>query len=366
VRWFSNHLLTLGVDASIALGNDVNQRLLSAVDSGFNNSQMQRTRGNGYAGRESMSAELISSKMDQRAFRRALGNFVTGVTIVTAKGSDGEVGVTASSFNSLSLDPPLILWSCAKNSLSCVTFEQASHFAVNILAAEQKDLSNRFSRQQRDKFEKVTWTPGLGGAPLFPNCAGIFQCESYQKHDGGDHWIFVGKVVEFDDFGRAPLGFHQGAYSVVMAHPDSAVRSETASGLTEPKSARVRNHTFFLMLKAVRSYQAKYKPKQEALGLSLLEARALLFLSDHPGFDCGMLVEYLSAPINTVSEVMDSVLERGLAIEGENGFELTERGEERARQSWLLAEQHAEETFSQFSDSQIETFKEVLRELAMQ
>jgi len=112
-------------------------------------------------------------EIDPKAFRRALGNFATGVTIITTRGADGtNIGVTASSFNSLSMDPPLILWSSIKETPSCKVFEAASHFAVNILASDQMEMSNHFARQQEDKFDGVEWEAGLGGAPIFPNCAG--------------------------------------------------------------------------------------------------------------------------------------------------------------------------------------------------
>ena len=117
---------------------------------------------------------------DARAFRRGLGNFATGVTIVTARGPGGEqVGVTANSFNSVSLDPPLVLWSIDKRSSSHAVFEAASHFAVNILAADQIELSNHFARPQAEKFTGVACESGVGSAPLLPDCAARFQCERY-------------------------------------------------------------------------------------------------------------------------------------------------------------------------------------------
>ncbi|MFK7967216.1 MAG: flavin reductase family protein [Burkholderiaceae bacterium] len=100
-----------------------------------------------------MTSQAGNSTFDSRSFRRALGNFATGVTVITARDASGSLaGMTASSFNSVSLDPPLILWSCIKESRSCAVFESASHFAVNILASDQIHLSNRFASQQDDKF----------------------------------------------------------------------------------------------------------------------------------------------------------------------------------------------------------------------
>ncbi len=163
---------------------------------------------------------------DPRAFRRALGNFATGVTIMTAAVDGRKVGVTANSFNSVSLDPALILWSIDKRSTSYEVFNDASHFAVNILAADQIDLSNQFARPKDDKFVGIECEEGAGGAPLFSDCAARFQCAMHQQVDGGDHWILIGKVIAFDDFGRSPLLYHQGAYSSVLPHPRLVSRPE--------------------------------------------------------------------------------------------------------------------------------------------
>ncbi|AZE79428.1 P-hydroxyphenylacetate hydroxylase C1:reductase component [Pseudomonas synxantha] len=165
----------------------------------------------------------MSDIFDPRAFRRALGNFATGVTVVTAATASGrKVGVTANSFNSVSLDPPLVLWSIDKRSNSHEVFEEASHFAVNVLAADQVHLSNNFARPREDRFALIEYEPGEGGSPVFADCSARFHCEKYQQIDGGDHWIMIGKVVAFDDFGRAPLLYHQGAYAEVRALPPCA------------------------------------------------------------------------------------------------------------------------------------------------
>ena len=152
----------------------------------------------------------IENQVDTRAFRRALGNFATGVTVVTAADASGrKVGVTANSFNSVSLDPPLILWSIDKRSTSHAVFEAATHFAVNVLAADQIDLSNNFARPREDRFAEIEYQTGAGGAPVLADCSARFECEKYQQVDGGDHWIMIGKVVAFDDCGRSPLLYHR-------------------------------------------------------------------------------------------------------------------------------------------------------------
>ena len=304
--------------------------------------------------------------VDPRAFRRALGNFATGVTIVTAQIEDGTmVGVTASSFNSLSLDPPLILWSSLKEARSSPIFEQATHFAVNVLASDQLEMSNHFARQQPDKFAAVEWEEGLGGAPIFPNCAARFQCETYDKVDGGDHWIFIGKVVAFDDFGRSPLCFHQGSYSLVFNHPNGGSDS---SGDTADISAgeRTSNHIFFMMLNAVRAYQSSYRPKLEALGIRLIESRSLLMLQDQPGLDAEGLVRYVNAPVTEVQEGLSSLTEQGLINKSSKGYELSPSGAQKASQIWDIADAHAIEVFKDVEENMVAEFKNVLRNIIMQ
>ena len=310
-----------------------------------------------------MTSTNSEASLDPKAFRRALGNFATGVTIITAVGANGEkVGVTASSFNSLSMDPPLILWSSMKEARSCEIFETATHFAVNILASDQMDMSNHFARQQEDKFAGIEWEKGIGGAPLFSNCAGRFQCETYNKLDGGDHWIFVGKVVAFDDFGRSPLCFHQGSYATVFSHPGAA-KKPIVDPAKFPHADRMGNHKFFLMLRAIQGYQDRYQPKLRSLDLNLIEARALLVMNDSRPLDVDQLIVHLNAPMVEVKEALLNLAKRGMIAERGDGYVLTNVGAKKANQCWDLAEAHAEEAFSKFSEDQLETFSAILRNL---
>lgn len=150
-----------------------------------------------------------------REFRKALGAFTTGVTIVTARAQDGTpVGVTVNSFNSVSLDPPMVLWSLAKSARSLEAFDLAEHFAVHILSVEQEDLSNRFAKSGVDKFDGVETRQGVGDTPLLMGCCTTLQCRTTFKYEGGDHIIFVGEVIEFDHNDRPPLVFQLGKYAV--------------------------------------------------------------------------------------------------------------------------------------------------------
>jgi len=158
---------------------------------------------------------MSDTTFDIRDFRRTLGQFPTGVTVITTRTKDGEpIGVTASSFNSVSMEPPLILWSVDKKAFSAATFEEAEYFAVNILTKEQTMISNRFAGQGEDKFADMSYSNGLGDSPLFADCSAQLQCKTWASYDGGDHIIIVGEVVEYTrDEDTLPLVFSQGAYA---------------------------------------------------------------------------------------------------------------------------------------------------------
>jgi flavin reductase (DIM6/NTAB) family NADH-FMN oxidoreductase RutF len=148
-------------------------------------------------------------------FRAALSMFATGVTIVTGRDVDGRlVGLTANSFNSVSLEPPLVLWSLARSAGSMPTFERGSHYAVNILAADQHQLAERFANKNvADRFADVAFREGSGGAPVLEGAAAVFECFNRSRYEEGDHVIFVGEVERCSSRpGATPLIFHGGRY----------------------------------------------------------------------------------------------------------------------------------------------------------
>lgn len=138
-------------------------------------------------------------ELDAHFFRQALSQFATGITIITTVGADGRpVGVTANSFNSVSLHPPLVLWSLAKKASSHAAFQQASHFGVSVLAADQENLSHHFSTFKGDRFAGLDTLEGLGGCPLIPDALAHFECRMKSRYDEGDHFIMVGEVLRCD------------------------------------------------------------------------------------------------------------------------------------------------------------------------
>ena len=147
-------------------------------------------------------------------FREALGMFATGVTIVTTRATDGSlVGLTANSFNSVSLTPPLVLWSLARAAGSMPALSKGSHYTVNILAASQKGLAERFATKDIDRWAEVDFTEGLGGAPVLVGAAASFECFNRSRYDEGDHVIFVGEVERCTyNPGASPLLYHGGRF----------------------------------------------------------------------------------------------------------------------------------------------------------
>lgn len=154
---------------------------------------------------------------DTKEFRAALGAFATGVTIMTTSNADGgPIGMTASSFNTVSLNPPLVMWALGKESRSLVAFQSARGFAVHVLSAGQKDLSNRFASDIDAKFKDIPFTVSALGNPLLETFAARFDCKTIHQYEGGDHIIFVGEVSAFVSVDVAPLLFHRGSYAGVQ------------------------------------------------------------------------------------------------------------------------------------------------------
>ena len=163
-----------------------------------------------------------SSPIDPRDFRNALGMYATGVTIVTAAGTDGKpYGLTCNSFASVSLNPPLVLWSLVIFSQSMSVFQNASHFVVNVLGASQQALANKFAKSSDDKFAGVEWTPGLGNAPILTDSVANFQCRAANRYYGGDHVIFLGAVEAYSYNRQEPLLFARGGYGRFLPADDT-------------------------------------------------------------------------------------------------------------------------------------------------
>lgn len=218
---------------------------------------------------------------EKRRFRAALGRFATGVTIVTTQDELGApIGVTANSFNSVSLDPPMVLWSLAKSSMSLSAFSQADTFAVHILACDQQDMSNRFARRGDDKFSGVEFEPGP--VPLFTNCAARFICKTAFQYEGGDHIIFVGEVTDFEAEGKPPLLYLEGRYAEAR-RPGEVDLDEIA-----PEAVRIGSQSLTHLLARAYTQITRHLHK-DLEACSLQQPRLMIMIAieqhDHPSWE---------------------------------------------------------------------------------
>jgi flavin reductase (DIM6/NTAB) family NADH-FMN oxidoreductase RutF len=156
------------------------------------------------------------TRHDARDFRTALGSFPTGVCLVTTLATEGRrVGLTANSFSSVSLDPPMVLWSLSRSASSASVFRDAEYFVINVLGESDQALSSHFAKSGPDKFAAFNerFMPGLGGAPVLQGAAATFECHSRHRYYGGDHIIVIGMVERYGYRDVKPLVFHRGAYA---------------------------------------------------------------------------------------------------------------------------------------------------------
>lgn len=161
-----------------------------------------------------------SDSFNQKQLRSTLGAFVTGVTVITTcdAGSGTLHGVTANSFSSVSLDPPLVLWSQSLTSKSFPAFQNSEHFAINILADDQIELSNHFGKSRDEKFRDIEYDIGIGGIPVLRGTAAHLECVKVATYPGGDHVVYLGRVMGISQSGRRPLAFGGGKYMVAYSH----------------------------------------------------------------------------------------------------------------------------------------------------
>lgn len=264
--------------------------------------------------------------VDPQALRRALGMFGTGVTIVTAREPAGTpVGVTASSFNSVSLDPPLVLWSIARSARTCPVFMQARHWNVHVMSVEQEALSNRFARRGEDKFAGLALEDGLTDAPLLCGCSARFQCRTQFVYDGGDHVILVGEVLGFDRSEQAPLLYVTGGFAIASPRsPDVSTVSEASrdDGLFD------ENLLGFLLGRAHLLYTNAFRPTFARHGLSDADFYILSLMGLRQPVDAGELADHLGfTGIEITGKVLERLVARALVtVDGRSRYSLSETG----------------------------------------
>lgn len=297
----------------------------------------------------------------QKEFRNALGSFATGVTIATTKDANGDpVGVTASSFNSVSLDPPLVLWSLAKSSHSREAFCESGHFAVHVLAASQEELSNRFARSGEDKFEGVEWREGELGSPVFDSHASLFQCKTRHQYEGGDHIILVGEVIDFEAREEAPLLFHGGSYAERRPRP----RSGTEETVDTEHGRFSDDFLFYLISRAHFQTSRPTRERLEQLGSSMEEYLTLAVLSMEAPLgqqELGSRLVHTGHAPST--RLLDLMTRKKLIVETDGQYDLAKAGQELFVETLAFGKAMEAGLANHFTPAELAETKRVLRRI---
>ncbi|RTE64835.1 flavin reductase [Amphritea opalescens] len=297
--------------------------------------------------------------LDVRDFRRALSQFPTGVTVITTNDEQGvPIGVTASSFNSVSVDPPLILWSIDKGAHSLATFEAAKYFAVNVLSRDQVDTSNRFASRGEDKFKDVVYSEGVGGSPLLSDYSAQFECKTWAVYEGGDHLILVGEVLDYRyQDSNLPLVFARGSYSVSSQHP-STVKYD-AEGQT---GEFISDYLLYLLRESYNRFSSDLYPKlQIEGGVNPEEWRILAILRDQGEMSLERLAPLTMQPMVTLMRSVEWMQEKSWVELKGNMLALLPEGQLLADRLLLLAKQHETDVLKALSVEQSEQLKDGLR-----
>ena len=259
----------------------------------------------------------------KKLFRQALGAFATGVTIVTTCDVDGNpVGLTANSFNSVSLDPPMVLWSLALDSRALAAFRQAEYWVVHILSKSQQDISNLFASRGADKFANLDYSKGPGSVPLLNNYAARFVCKATVEYEGGDHAIFVGEVVEHDQQPEDPLLFHSGKYARIMPSLPPPVPADLSD---EGEFSRHFLGHILGLVHTIAMQGIREKCRERGIKSSEYTVIASLGL----GSDCTLdelTSRVRNAGIDLPAKAIDALLQKGLIRASDQRLQLTDEG----------------------------------------
>jgi 3-hydroxy-9,10-secoandrosta-1,3,5(10)-triene-9,17-dione monooxygenase reductase component len=294
-------------------------------------------------------------------FRTALGAFATGVTIVTTMDSAGApVGVTASSFNSVSLDPPLVLWSLAKSAQSRDAFCTSGHFAIHVLAESQEATSNRFAHSGEDKFAGVAWSVGTLGSPILDDHAAVFQCRTRYQHEGGDHIILVGEVTAFERRDEPPLLFHGGSYAERRPRPPAV----SVGTIDLDNGEFTDDFLFYLIARAYFQSSRPARRKMAELGLDQQQHAVLITLSMQPSATAqqigGMLQHSDHAPDG---EALKRMVASNLLAQNDDTYELTAFGRSQLIQVLAVSQAFEADIGEQMSRGELAEVRRLLRRI---
>jgi flavin reductase (DIM6/NTAB) family NADH-FMN oxidoreductase RutF/DNA-binding MarR family transcriptional regulator len=302
------------------------------------------------------------AKFTSRDLRGALSSFATGVTIVTTRDlQDAPVGMTASSFNSVSMDPPLILWSVTKTSLTAPAFEAAEHFAVHILASDQIELSNRFATRGEDKFGSVEWHEDENRVPILEGACVRFDCKTWNIYDGGDHLIIVGEVLDVTNKFTDGLVFSKGAYATA-----NAIRPPTQASKDDSSEPGMVDDTLIYHLsRAYRQVNVEFHRAVAEAELSVAEWRILATLYGPRSRGISELPARTFVDPDVLEDILGELVDEGLVdIQGGGDARVvsgTQAGHDKVSHLFDLAHRQETEALAGASSDSGAKLKELLQ-----
>lgn len=297
--------------------------------------------------------------LDPEEFRGALAQFPTGVAIVTAAVGDRLVGMTANSFASVSLDPPLVLWSVAKSAPSFPVFLSADAFAIHFLGASHRDLALRFAARGADKFSDMVFSRGHTGAPLLDGLAPILECRNWARYEGGDHMILVGEVVRLLAKPHQPLLFHSGVLRAIEGG-DRRPRRVAHDSFA-------KNYLAYLLARASQLVSEEFHDALKTWGLTVPEWRVLACLSDAEGLAVTELAAMSLMKQPRLTKLLDRMAAQGLVERRLDGDDrrrvlifLTARGRETIAPVLDAARAHEDRILAPFTGDERASIKHAL------
>lgn len=297
---------------------------------------------------------------DPKALRQAFGQFATGVTIITTATAEGDyVGLTANSFSSVSLEPPLVLWSLDNNARSLSVFEQQEYFAIHVLNARQMELSNLFASKTEQKFANLTIEHGPDNIPLLNDYAARFVCRKTYAYEGGDHTIFVGEVLAFERNDTDPLLFHGGQYAKRYSLQNNQQISDESGSFNA-------NFLMYLLERATAQVTQPFHQAAKDLGISVCGMHLLAVLSAHKQRSVSELMALNPLETSDINIEITLLDNAGLVNKNHDNVELSQQGRDIVVQLLTAGKAFEADALSSLDDYEQQLFKHLLQRVIQQ
>jgi flavin reductase (DIM6/NTAB) family NADH-FMN oxidoreductase RutF/DNA-binding MarR family transcriptional regulator len=263
-----------------------------------------------------------SETIDPKALRRCLGHFATGVAVVTTRHDEMDRGITVNSFTSLSLDPPLVLWCLARTSRSYPAFTESDHFIINVLAADQVTVSNRFAFREGEDFPAdVPFSRAVADAPLLDGACAHFQCRKTDQFDGGDHLVMIGEVVEFAGSDRPGLVYDRGQYAVADSHPSAVAHSQG-----QPPEGFLDSTVRPGLERITQRFEGYFDNELRDAGVNSKEARVIGLLLARDRLDAEQIANLTLVSGSSLNETLGLLTTKDLIAQSQQHYSLTAAG----------------------------------------